>query len=622
MTESMESPRPRRRRIWRWLGCLAALLVILAAGLFLGRRQIGALLAQRLDDELAARGIYATWESAGWLPGPGIQVEGVAVYRDAAKRERLAWLSTVKVRKAEPGWDRWQVFTVDTEGALLKLDQGPNEAVVEAFALQATVEPRKVKLATATGRLWGIRLEAQGDCVLPPPAEKPKDVVPGSAPSPLAKVRLDALQQVRRVAGWVPERQDALVRVDFRPPASGPGLLLVSVALELKSFRWQGLRWEFLLSELRATLPEEGPPGEVQIERVQLRQDGRAAELAGVLDVPRQTLRLTKLTSELDLGALVRTAAGERAGLERISAPAAWQLTASGEIALAEPQRSQLRGRLALAGDLVLADGAHRFVLGQPSGDFVWENAQLRVESLRARLWEGELQVPRLQFTPTTAGGPWRFQSELRLSGAKLQQALVSLGSARRQTGTLQFDWKGGGGFDPMSFTGAGGLSVQGAEFFEIPLLGTLTTVFQQLLPSFGGSTASGLNARYRIGNGRLQIESLVLDNQQAHVEADGSLDLVRQYAKLNARASLRGLVGVAASLLTSLIELEGEGPLNDVRWRVKTAPGKAIGKAAEAVGKTGGAVVKGAGEAAKSTGKAASGLLKRVGKPFGGDKR
>ncbi|MBS0657138.1 MAG: hypothetical protein JSR82_02680 [Verrucomicrobia bacterium] len=622
MSESNASPEPRRRRRWlRALGWLGLLLVLLAAGLYLGRRQIGALLAQRLDTELAARGIYASWESARWLPGPGIQVDGVALYRDAVKRERLAWLSTVKVLKAEPGWDRWQVFTVETQEAQLKLDQGEKEALVEGFALRATVEPRKLLLESAQGKLWGVRVEAKGQSPLPAPGEARTAGEKGdaAAASPLAKLNLEALQTVRRVAAWVPERQDALVKIDFRPPAEGPGRLVVAVALELKSFRWQGLRWEFVIAEARAILPEDGPPAEVQLERCAVSQGGRQAELAGVLDLPGQKLRLQRFSSELDLLGLARAALGESAGLDRLSAPPAWQLSGQGEIVLTDPARSRLQGRLALAGDLVLADGTTRVVLGQPAAGFTLENGQLRLADLGAGLWGGRLEVPELQLTLPAAGVPPRLRSELRLAGASLPRALASLGSTQRHSGTLQLDWKGSGGLDALSLTGAGSVTVTGAEFFEIPLLGTLTTVFQQLTPGFGGSVATALRVRYRLANGRLQLENLVLDNQQAHIEAEGSLDLVRQYAKLNARANLRGIVGLATALVTSLLEVEGEGPWRDVRWRLKSAPGtKAIGKAAEAVGKTGGAVVKGAGEAAKGTGKAASGLLKRVGKPFG----
>ena len=71
--------------------------------------------------------------------------------------------------------------------------------------------------------------------------------------------------------------------------------------------------------------------------------------------------------------------------------------------------------------------------------------------------------------------------------------------------------------------------------------------------------------------------------------------------------------MGLATALLSALLEVEGEGPVSDVRWKLNNVPGAGlIGGAANVVGKTGGAVIEGAGNAVKGTGKAAKGLLKR----------
>jgi len=113
-----------------------------------------------------------------------------------------------------------------------------------------------------------------------------------------------------------------------------------------------------------------------------------------------------------------------------------------------------------------------------------------------------------------------------------------------------------------------------------------------------------------------LHIENLKLESKLTRIEANGSIDLSRQYAHLTAKAKLQGIVGMTTTLLSALLEMEGQGPTNDVRWKLRNVPGLGmIGNAASVVGKTGGKVVEGAGNALRDTGKAAKSLLKIPGK-------
>lgn len=616
MKEAPASPPPvRRRRLWKFVRWCALLLLLLAAGAYLGRREIGALLAQKLDEKLTATGVYVSWESAQWVPGPGIELSGLAVYRDPAKQQRLALLSQVTVLKAEPGWNRWESVLVRTTDARLVVSNGPEETVAEKLSLRAKVRPGRLELESGQALALGLRIEAKGECVLPTAGEVAKSPAPATA-GPLSALKLEWLKSAKRAAAWLPEKEVPLVKVDFRPHPTGKGLQ-VETSLQWKSFRWRGMTWELLQAEIR-TAPgsSEGMP-EVELTRVRLAQAGKSAELAGTFDPTGNVLKIARLESDLDLLALARGLVPEAAAkLDSIAAPPEWRLTGAGEVPVLEPEKSRFEGRLALNGSLVLASGSNRVVLQQPAAAFALVSQRLTVSDFRARVWDGELSAPQTQVSLSFGGDKPQFQTELRLRGARLQQALASFGSTAKQPGVVQFDWKGGGGFELASVSGAGSLGISDAEFFEIPLLGTLTVVFNQLTPSFGRAVVSSLRARHRLAGGKLQIENLVLDNQQAHVEAEGGIDLARQYAKLTARANLRGIVGLATVLLTSLLELEGEGPLRDVRWRLKSAPGtRLIGGAAEAVGKTGGTVIEGAGNAVKGTGKAASDLLKKTGK-------
>ena len=110
-------------------------------------------------------------------------------------------------------------------------------------------------------------------------------------------------------------------------------------------------------------------------------------------------------------------------------------------------------------------------------------------------------------------------------------------------------DWKGGGGFELASITGSGALSIHEAEFFRIPLLGPLHLVFDKLTPGFGKDVASTMTANHRMTGGTLHIENLKLESKLTRIEANGSIDLNRQYAHLTAKAKLQGNRGACHCL-------------------------------------------------------------------------
>jgi len=249
-------------------------------------------------------------------------------------------------------------------------------------------------------------------------------------------------------------------------------------------------------------------------------------------------------------------------------------------------------------------------MLREPAFALRVQERAVSISDLKAGLWDGTLTTPTLQIHLPSSGAKPSFQTKFTLSGAPLQSVMSAFGETQRQPGVLHLDWQGRGGFELATITGSGSLSLHEAEFLHIPLIGSLYVVFDQLTPGFGRDVASSITANYRLAGGTLHLANLILESKEAHVEAAGSVDLNRQFAHLTAKANLKGMVGLPTVLLSALLELEGEGPVSDVRWKLNNVPGtRVIGGAANIIGKTGGAVIKGAGKAAK-------GLLKRPPKP------
>jgi hypothetical protein len=195
------------------------------------------------------------------------------------------------------------------------------------------------------------------------------------------------------------------------------------------------------------------------------------------------------------------------------------------------------------------------------------EKSTATITSLKAGLWAGNLNVPTARLYPRTGTVRPRFEAKVTIDGARLESVMRSFGETDKQPGVVQFDWSGGGGYDPAALTGSGKASIRDAEFFRVPIVGSLFRVIDKMTPGFGRDTSTRGEVAHRMAKGMLHLENLVLDSQQVHIELDGKIDLKRETAEFTGYSRVKGLVGVVTSPLSARSEVEGKGPLGDIQW-------------------------------------------------------
>jgi hypothetical protein len=220
MSDTPSQPLPARRsRLWKWLRIGGIALLAVGIGLFFARRQVGNLLARKLDERLAAAGIYLTWDSADWVQRNGIQVNGLALFRDAAKHDQLALLSKITVVRGNTGWDRWDTFYLNLTDASLTLGSGAAETKLESMGMNLNILPGKVELAECRAILQGLRIEAKGEYV--PPSASPG--VPTESRKPgvgkFAAVDLEWLTSVKKWVNFQPSKELPLLKLEFHSNA-------------------------------------------------------------------------------------------------------------------------------------------------------------------------------------------------------------------------------------------------------------------------------------------------------------------------------------------------------------------------------------------------------------------
>ncbi|MES2661273.1 MAG: hypothetical protein V4689_21820 [Verrucomicrobiota bacterium] len=597
MNDSPSPSLPKRRsrgRSWLRYGGIALLIGI--AGLFIARRQLGNLLAHKLDARLSAAGVYLTWDSADWTPGAGIEMGGLALYRDAAKQERLALLSEVTLIKVNPEWDRWDMLDLQTDGGELVLGRGAGETKFENLDLLVKIEPGKVALTEFRADVRGLRIEANGVYPYVPAADR--TTPPGSGL--FSSVNLDWLEPVKEWVAFQPGKTGPVLKMEFLPQPDGTGLDLAAT-LNGTNFQWRGQKWDSVQATAKTTLADK--PSPVVIDHLHVGHDGRAGLLTGSYDPVKKVIRIAKLDSGIDALALTRALAPDAVmSLKSFTTRGNWHLTGGGEFQLGKPADNQWNGRATLDGELVYASEETSIPFQKPAFDLRLEERVVSFTEVKAGLWEGTLDMPVFRIHLPSGKTKSRFEARFAVENARLEAARGSFRPREKQPGTLRFNWQGGGGFARDALTGAGSLSIREAEFYRVPLLGPLNIVFGQLAPGFARDVATSLTSRHRVAGGTLFIEEMAMESTLTRVDAQGSIDLARQYAKLTAKAKLRGIPGLATFLLSSLLEMEGEGPVTDVRWKLDHLPGD-------------GGVIDGAGGVLKDAGKAAKDILSLPGK-------
>ena len=98
---------------------------------------------------------------------------------------------------------------------------------------------------------------------------------------------------------------------------------------------------------------------------------------------------------------------------------------------------------MALDGDLIYSRGQTNIALQKPTFLVRVEEQVVTISDLKAGLWDGNLDVARLQVPLASKEKKLRFEAQLKLDGVRLQSIINGLGEARKQPAVVPLDWKG-----------------------------------------------------------------------------------------------------------------------------------------------------------------------------------
>ena len=254
-------------------------------------------------------------------------------------------------------------------------------------------------------------------------------------------VNLDRLESLKEWLKFQPEKDEPVLRMDLHSLPDDSGLSL-TMTFDGSMFQWRGQKWDFVQAAVKIPLGKENAP--IDIDHIRIGHGGRKAEIAGAFDPASRVIRISKFDSGIDVLALARAMMPDAVGsLSAASTSGAWRISGAGEIPVDHPENFRWHGDMALDGDLVYASGETNIALQKPAFSVRVEEQAVTISDLKAGLWDGSLDVARLQVHLPSKEKKLRIETQLTLDGARSQSIINSFGEARKQPAVVPLDWKG-----------------------------------------------------------------------------------------------------------------------------------------------------------------------------------
>ena len=383
-----------------------------------------------------------------------------------ARHDRLALLGLVTARRPEPSFLRWDKMNFKAADTQILLGSGAGETRLEHLDMLLLVQPRKADLPECHASLQGLRIEAK--CAFVALAHAGNAEAVAAARQVVQReglfrdVNLDWLKSVKEGLKFQPEKDEPVLRMELHSLPDDRGMES-TMTFDGAKFQWRGQRWDFMQAAVKIPVGKKNSNSPIEIDHVRIGHAGRKAEIAGAFDPASRVIRIRKFDSGIDVLALARDMMPDAVGsLSAVSTSGDGRVSGAGEIPMDHPENFRWNGHAALDGDLVYARGQTNIALQKPTFSVRVEEQVVTISDLKAGLWDGSLDVARLQVHLPSKEKKLRFEAQLKLDGVRLQSIINIFGEARKQPGVVPLDWKGA-----WRISGAGEIPMDHPENFR-----------------------------------------------------------------------------------------------------------------------------------------------------------
>ena len=532
------------------------------------------------EARLAEDGFYLKHGSHELSWTRGVVLKGLSLYSDKERRSRIAVFENVGIRIPLMEWfsrDAKLIFSSDH--GFLKIETTAGNLQLNDLNFELIGTREALDLARCEATMTGLHVIAGGGFRWVKSEKRRKGRIPDLAP-------------VVKAASWLEfsgEKPTLVLRLESRD--QGKGGLGLSGELNGEHFRWRGLAFD----RAKARIVVEG--GRVEMPAVTLDCYGGKVSGALTVDPKAGKLEVSKVRSSAKPFRLTEAIMG---GSSLRLFHVLGETVMSGEnITFDLREFSKSTGTFALSSPDGFVVPVDKFEL--PLTDF---HGELRFE-------EGKLVVHGQRFAFHGGGGKgiytmplsgdFRYDIKADLQGVSLEPLGRALGLKKDLVGTMRASFDGGGRNSVKAHYGNCRVEVADGKFYAIPLYGSLRALLAKKSSRFGLDEARDLSATLILKDGSIHSSDFRVENASTMVVAHGGADLVRKTLDVKVRANLKGVEGVATSVLSRALEVEGKGSFDHVHWSMVMTPDGVVKDTAEEVG-----------HAVKDVEKAAEGILEK----------
>ena len=327
------------------------------------------------------------------------------------------------------------------------LGSGAGETRLEHMDMLLLVEPGKADLRECHASLQGLRIEAK--CAFVASAHGGNAEAVAAARQVTQReglfrdVNLDWLKSAKGGLKFQPEKDDPVLRMELNSLPDDRGMES-TMTFDGAKFQWRGQRWDFMQAAVKIPVGKKNSNSPIEFDHVRIGHAGRKAEIAGAFDPASRVIRIRKFDSGIDLLALARAMMpGAVEGLSAVSTSGAWSISGAGEFPVDHPENFRWQGDMALEGEFAYASGGINVALQKPAFAVRVEGQTVSISNLKAGLWDGTLDVPRMQVHLPSGEKQLQFETQLILGGARSQSIIDSFSANRNQLGVAPLNWNG-----------------------------------------------------------------------------------------------------------------------------------------------------------------------------------
>ena len=568
-----ETGRKKTTHPGRWVAGIVALGSLLGwAGMSLiGRQVVG-----KMDGKLAENGLVLERKGVTWDPLRGLHFEGARLCR--MNGQQLMAVSSGAVGFPLDQFFKNSALITDwrLRGADVSLYDAEGEVKLEDVSVALRVKGEEVTVDSVSARKDGLKATLVGQVSLDKPE---KTAQPVEWELRTVRATLEALDMQR---GRGLFEITGKFRVDARPAE-------VQWSAELKGrgedVVWKDIPLEEATAEAKLTAGKSIvtanlvlPHGRVDFSitrkdweeapfvfQGKLRDgQGREDAFHGNYSTKSHELTVEKLDGAADLWALARdvprvaAALPEEVGFQTFPEVSVRNLERVKERdgVRWSVEQAELKGKM-----VVSLKNERKLEISNVSGGVEYDGRTWKLENVEGRLLGGSMAV----------SGGYRGKelhaAKVAMEGVKLSELKQWMeGEASTSNGVLYVEYRGD--VDPVGKTleGHGTMRLENAPVIETPLLDETYDLFSQLIPGVERAKMGEFQAEFTGKGKRVEVTKFEAKGGALTVSAKGIINLETERVKGSARGKLGGIPGLVTSPLSRLLEMNVEGPVDNIR--------------------------------------------------------